>query len=135
MPHEIIDAGTGDASESQINITHAIYALHTLSLVIGLTTAVSIVMAFIFGLPSIIAVIINYLKRGAVRGTFLESHFRWQIRTFWYGVVWYLTAWILIFTLIGIPLAIAVFVGLGIWFFYRVTRGWLRLNDKIPMYA
>ena len=70
---------------SLVNTTHLIYALHALSLLIGITTAATIIGAFVFGLPSIIAVIINYLKREEVRGTFLESHFRWQIRTFWFG--------------------------------------------------
>ena len=48
----------------------------------------AVVTAFLTGWPSIIAVILNYVKRGDVRGTWLESHFRWQIRTFWYGLLW-----------------------------------------------
>jgi uncharacterized membrane protein len=68
---------------SLVNVAHLVYALHALSLLIGITTAATIIGAFVFGLPSIIAVIINYLKREEARGTFLESHFRWQIRTFW----------------------------------------------------
>src|SRR6185295_5373097 len=64
--------------------THVIYGLHALSVLVGVTTAAFIVTAFAFGLPSIVAVILNYLKRAEARGTFLESHFRWQIRTFWF---------------------------------------------------
>ena len=72
---------------SLVTVTHLVYALHALSILIGVTTAATIVGAFVFGLPSIIAVIINYVKRGEARGTFLESHFRWQIRTFWFALL------------------------------------------------
>ncbi|HEX9264627.1 MAG TPA: hypothetical protein VF977_09670 [Candidatus Binatia bacterium] len=74
-------------ARSLVNVTHLVYALHTLSLLIGITTAATIIGAFVFGMPSIIAVIINYLKRGEARGSFLHSHFRWQIRTFWFGLL------------------------------------------------
>lgn len=120
---------------SLVTVTHLVYALHALSLVIGITTAATIIGAFVFGMPSIIAVIVNYLKRGAARGTFLESHFRWQIRTFWFGLLWCLVGGFLFVTLIGIPLAIAVFIAAGLWVIYRVLRGWLALRDRRPMYA
>src|ERR1700756_4956984 len=71
-----------------VTVTHLVYALHALSLLIGITTAVTIVGAFVFGVPSIIAVVINYVKRGEARGTYLASHFRWQIRTFWFALLW-----------------------------------------------
>jgi len=127
--------GTMEPKESVVNIVHVIYGLHTLSLIIGITTAATVVGAFIFGLPSIAAVILNYLKRDEARGTYLESHFDWQIRTFWFGVLWFIGGWLLLFTFIGIPIAIIVFVLLGLWFIYRVARGWLRLKDKRPMYT
>src|SRR3984893_2107938 len=73
---------------SLVSYTHIIYALHSLSVLIGLTSAVTIVGSFIFGLPSIIAVVMNYARQSDVRGTFLESHFRWQIRTFWFALLW-----------------------------------------------
>ena len=81
----VIDA---NPPPSLVNVTHLVYALHALSLLIGITSAATIIGAFVFGMPSIIAVIINYLKRSEARGTFLESHFRWQIRTFWFGLLW-----------------------------------------------
>ena len=111
------------------------YALHALSILIGVTTAATIVGAFVFGLPSIIAVIINYVKRGEARGTFLESHFRWQIRTFWFALLWCVIGGMLFITLVGIPLAIGVFFGAGVWAIYRITRGWLALRDGKPMYT
>jgi uncharacterized membrane protein len=75
--------------------------------------------------PSIIAVIINYVKRGEARGTFLESHFRWQIRTFWFAFLWCVIGGMLFVTLVGIPLAIGVFFAAGVWAIYRIARGWL----------
>src|ERR1700757_4237169 len=81
------------ADESLISYTHVIYALHSLSVLIGLTSALTIVGAFVFGLPSIIAVIMNYARQNDVRGTFLESHFRWQIHTFWFALLWLVIVW------------------------------------------
>ena len=118
-----------------VTVTHLVYALHALSLLIGVTTAATIVGAFVFGVPSIIAVVINYLKREEARGTFLESHFRWQIRTFWFALLWCVIGTVLFATLVGIPLALAVFLGAGVWAIYRVARGWLALRDRNPMYA
>jgi len=120
---------------SLVTVTHLVYALHALSLVIGITTAATIIGAFVFGLPSIAAVIINYLKRGEARGTFLESHFRWQIRTFWFCLLCNLIGWFLFITLIGIPLALAIFIAAGVWVIYRIVRGWLALRDRRPMYG
>ena len=109
--------------------THVIYGLHALSVLIGITSAAFIVTAFVFGVPSIVAVVLNYVKRGEARGTFLESHFRWQIRTFWFTLLWCAIGGVLFLTLIGIPLAWALFVGTGLWVIYRVVRGWLALKD------
>ena len=120
---------------SLVNVAHLVYGLHALSLLIGITTAATIIGAFVFGMPSIIAVIINYLKRGEARGTFLESHFRWQIRTFWFGLLWCLIGGFLFVTFIGIPLAIVVFIAAGLWVIYRIARGWLALRDRKPMYV
>jgi uncharacterized membrane protein len=112
-----------------------VYALHALSLLIGVATAATIVGAFVFGLPSIIAVVINYVKREEARGTFLESHFRWQIRTFWFALLWCVIGAILFATFVGIPLAVAVFLTAGVWAIYRIARGWLTLRDRKPMYT
>ena len=120
---------------SLVTTTHVIYGLHTLSVVIGITSAATIVGAFVFELPSILAVIINYVKRRDVRGTVLESHFRWQIRTFWFALLWIVIGVLLFVTLIGIPIAIALFFFAGIWVIYRVARGWLALSDLRPMYG
>ena len=116
-------------------MTHVIYGLHAVSLVTGIVTAASIVFAFLTGWPSIIAVILNYVKRSEARGTWLESHFRWQIRTFWWGLLWVGLCLLFVVLTLGIGLLIA-WIPLGIvavWFIYRVARGWLALNDGRPM--
>ncbi|MGH7797218.1 MAG: DUF4870 family protein [Candidatus Binatia bacterium] len=118
---------------AHVTVAHLVYALHALSLLIGVSTAATIVGAFVFGVPSIIAVVINYVKRGEARGSFLESHFRWQIRTFWFALLWCLIAAMLFATFIGIPLALVAFVAAGFWVIYRVARGWLALRDRKPM--
>ncbi len=113
--------------------THVIYGLHALSVVIGITTAAFIVTAFVFGVPSIVAVILNYVKRSEARGTFLESHFRWQIRTFWFTLLWCVIGGVLFATIIGALLAVPLFVVVGLWVIYRVVRGWLALKDGKPL--
>jgi uncharacterized membrane protein len=122
-----------DPDPSLVTLTHVLYALHALGLAIGAFGTATVVGAFLFGWPSIIAVIINYIKRGDARGTWLESHFRWQLRTFWYAMLWVLFAAVLILTVIGIPLAWVMFFILGLWAIYRIARGWLRLKDRQPM--
>lgn len=127
-------AGTIDVpSADLVRLTHLIYGLHTLAVLIGISSSATIVGAFLFGLPSIAAVIINYVKRSAVRGTYLDSHFGWQIRTFWYALLWVVIALVLFATLIGIPLAVVLFFGIGLWVIYRIVRGWLVLKDGRAM--
>jgi uncharacterized membrane protein len=145
----------------QTGYTHLMYALHALAGFIGVTSSASVVGAFLFGIPSIIALLMNYARRDAVRGSWLESHFLWQARTFW-------TAAVLLVALIGIALLLSVFglvslistpltgpvgaagagVGFGgawlaltvgaivtgIWILYRVIRGWMSLRDGKAMH-
>jgi uncharacterized membrane protein len=124
---------------SLVTTTHVIYALHSLSILIGLTSAATIIGAFVFGLPSIVAVIINYVKRSDVRGTYLDSHFSWQIRTFWYGALWAalgVLLWIVLaIVLIGFLIGPAMLMLTGLWVIYRVVRGWLALRDERPIGA
>ena len=132
MPENIIESGKVPAN-GLVTITHVIYGLHAFTVITGLLTPTLIVTAFLTGWPSILAVVLNYIKRGEARGTYLESHFRWQIRTFWFALLWVVLAWLLVFTLIGIPLAFVLATIAGLWVLYRVVRGWLRLNDKRDM--
>ncbi|BAN35891.1 hypothetical protein SCD_n02080 [Sulfuricella denitrificans skB26] len=120
-------------ADSLVTLTHVIYALHAFTVVTGIISSAFILTAFLTGWPSILAVILNYLKRDEARGTYLESHFRWQIRTFWFALLWVAIAWLLIITLFGIPFGIAVFIIAGLWVLYRIVRGWLRLMDRQAM--
>jgi uncharacterized membrane protein len=125
--------GDDVAPEGLFRLTHAIYALHAFSAVMGIVSSAAIVTAFLTGWPSILAVILNYARRRAVRGTLLESHFRWQIRTFWYAVLWMMVAVVLALTIVGIPIAWLIVVVVGVWVLYRIGRGWLALNDGREM--
>jgi uncharacterized membrane protein len=118
-----------------VRLTHLIYGLHAFSAVMGIITSATVVTAFLTGWPSILAVILNYVRRSAVRGTFLESHFSWQIRTFWWALFWVLLSFLLFFTIIGIPFAILIIAVIGLWVLYRIVRGWLALNDGRPIDA
>ena len=118
---------------SLVTLTHVIYALHAFSALTGLISSAFIVTAFLTGWPSIIAVILNYLKRDEVYGSYLQSHFHWQIRTFWFALLWLILMILLVVTLIGIPVAWIIGVTTGIWVLYRIARGWLRLTDAQPM--
>ena len=122
---------------SLIGWTQAIYALHAFSLVMGIVGTATIVGAFLTGWPSIIAVVLNYVKRGSVRGTWLESHFRWQIRTFWFGLLWVALCMLFVIGTFGIGLLIAwlPLALVSVWFVYRVVRGWSALNSRRPMYV
>ena len=132
-----MNSTTLDASPSLVRIAHIVYALHALGLAIGAFGAASVVGSFLFGWPSIIAVIINYVKRSEVRGTWLESHFTWQIRTFWFALLW-----AVVVAVVSAPLTL-VLIGfgtwalgmglLGLWAIYRIARGWLRLNAREAM--
>jgi uncharacterized membrane protein len=135
--HPIDAAPRSSVAPSLITITHLIYGLHTLSLLIGITSSVTIIGAFIFGVPSIIAVILNYIKRSDVSGTYLESHFRWQIRTFWFAALWAVIGmllWIVLaIVLIGFVIGPLILLGTGIWVIYRIAKGWLILRDRKPI--
>lgn len=120
-------------SQGMVNLTHLIYGLHAVSVAAGIIGAATVVGMMVTGWPSLLAVIINYVKRSDVRGTWLESHFRWQIRTFWFALAWGLLAVILIVTILGMVIGIPLLFVVGIWVIYRVARGWLRLSSGEPM--
>ena len=123
--------------QSLYDWTQIIYGLHALSLLTGILGAATVIGAFLIGWPSIIAVIMNYIKRSEASGTWLESHFRWQIRTFWYGALWAALCGIFVVLTLGIGL-LFVWLPLGllaIWFIYRVARGWMALRDRRSMYT
>jgi uncharacterized membrane protein len=122
-----------EPTSEQVMLTHLMYGMHLFSALAGLSASVFIVTAFLSGWPSIIAIILNYIKRGDVAGTFLESHFRWQLRTFWVALLWVVICVLLFMTLIFIVVAWPVAVVVGLWVLYRLIRGWLALVDRKPM--
>jgi uncharacterized membrane protein len=116
--------------EGLVTLAHVIYGLHAFSALTGLLSPALIVTAFLSGWPSIIAVILNYVERSDVRGTWLDTHFSWQIRTFWYALLWLVVGGILFVTVVGIPFAVALWFGTGIWVLYRIIRGWMALASQ-----
>lgn len=104
--------------DSNKTLTTVVYALQAASFFLG-------------GITSIIGVVVNYVKLADVRGTWLETHFRWQIRTFWFSLLWTLIGAITVYILIGWLVLAAVFV----WMIYRIVKGWLYLKDGRLMYA
>jgi uncharacterized membrane protein len=120
---------------SVLSVAHLVYALHTLAIVVGIVGAATVIGSFVGSLPSIVAVILNYVKRGDARGTWIASHYRWQIRTFWFTLLWALIGWALVITIIGAVMGVPVLIALTLWLIYRIGRGWLRLRDRRPMYT
>jgi len=109
---------TPQQAEANKSITHIIYALYAASLLSGSVTG-------------IIAIVVNYVKREDVAGTIYATHFRWQIRTFWFSLLWFVIGGSTVWIIIGFPiLAVA-----GIWYIYRIVKGWLYLAESKPMYA
>jgi uncharacterized membrane protein len=129
--------GIREPDPSLVTVTHLTYALHALGLAIGAFGAASVLGSFLFGWPSIVAVIINYVKRGDARGTWLESHFTWQIRTFWFALLWAcivgIVGLMLAIVVVGIAIWVVGLFVLGIWAIYRIARGWLALKDRRPV--
>jgi uncharacterized membrane protein len=120
-----------------IDYTNWIYALHAFAVLTALLGAWTVVLSFAASLPSVVAVIMNYARRSDTRGTWLETHFAWQIRTFWF--TW---LWIVVVSIVSIPLMLVLvgfflwWLGLGVvglWVIYRVVRGWLTLREGRPM--
>jgi len=108
---------TGRANNNLKQLTLIIYILYLLSAFVGVT--------------ALAAIIINYLKRDEVAGTYLETHFRWQMRTFWFGLLWAAVGVLSIGFIIGFFILIAN----SIWLLYRMLRGLLMLNDNKAMYT
>ncbi|ENO83935.1 DUF4870 family protein [Thauera linaloolentis] len=123
----------GQPSENMVTVTHLVYALHAFAVFSAVVGSATIIFSFIASLPSIAAVVLNYWNQAAVRGTWLESHFRWQIRTFWFAVLWVLIAGVMALTIIGLPFAFVVLLIAGLWILYRIVRGWWVLIQRCPL--
>lgn len=136
-PNTAVTPPPDSALRGLVDYTHWIYALHALSVLSALLTTRAVALRFAFGLPSIIAVVMNYARRSETRGTWLESHFRWQIRTFWFAWLWILVTSIIAMPLllIGVGFVLGLLgLGLvGLWVIYRIVRGWVSLRDGRAM--
>ena len=97
------------------NLAVAVYILQALSFFVG-------------GITGLAGVIVNYVKMDEVQGTWIEPHFRWQIRTFWIGLLWSLIGFITTFIIIGWFILLVI----AIWIIYRIVKGALALNDGLP---
>jgi uncharacterized membrane protein len=126
-------SNTTEVHPGLLQYTHLMYGLHALSILTGLVTAATIAGRFVFGWPSILAVIMNYARLRRARGTWLESHFRWQLRSFWIAAILIVCLSPLVFTFILIPLVIGLFTVVGIWATWRIARGWLALREGRPL--
>jgi len=109
------DESTIDREKSLKTLAMVVYALQGLG--------------FINGITWIVAVIIDYVKLDEAKGSWLESHFRWQIRTFWWGLLWGAIGAVLVFVFVGF----LVWSAAAIWMIYRIVKGWLCLNDNKPV--
>jgi uncharacterized membrane protein len=120
-----------------VSYTHWMYALHALAAFIGIVSSAAVALQFVFGIPSIIAIVMNYVKRDQAHGTWLESHFAWQRRTFWFALLWVAIVFVLSLPLFLILIGFFTFglgvLVIGLWVIYRVARGWLRLRDGQPI--
>ncbi len=116
-------------------VTHVVYALHAFAVVSGIAGTATILGSFLASIPSIAAVVLNYFNRPDVRGTWLESHFRWQLRTFWFALLWVVVAFVLILSVVGVFFGIFLLIGTTFWVLYRVARGWwcLGRRETLPM--
>ena len=114
------DVTSEERLQATKNLTAIVYALQA--------------VGFLFGITWVVAIIVNYVKKEDVKGTWLESHFRWQIRTFWFGLLWGVLGFLFIITIIGWFVGMFILMVDGTWIIYRVVKGWLRLNDGKQMY-
>jgi uncharacterized membrane protein len=128
---QIENAGT--AGSPPVNAATLVYVLFAIAVVGALAAHGLIVFAPLVGLAGIVGVIIAYVKRGDAQGTWVASHLTWLIRTFWWSLLWGLIGAVIFVTLIGIPIAIAIFVATSLWGIYRLVRGFLAFKDSEPV--
>jgi uncharacterized membrane protein len=121
-----------DASTLPTTAALAVYVLYGIAAAVSIASA-GFAIAPLFGLIGFIGLIVAYVKRDEARGTWLESHFRWQIRTFWFALVWAVLGLVLIVLLIGLLISPAIWAVTSLWILYRVIRGFLRFNERQPM--
>ena len=123
----------GSAAHPPVGAATLVYVLFAVAVVGTLLSHGLIVFAPLVGLAGIVGVIIAYVKRGEAEGTWVASHFTWLLRTFWWSLLWDVIGALLLVTIIGIPISIAIFVATSIWGIYRLVRGFLLFKDNQPV--
>ena len=123
------------AGEPPISAGLLAYALFATAAVVALASSGFPVIAPFLGLVGIAGLIVAYVKRDDARGTWVASHLTWLIRTFWYSLMWGVVGWLFAVTIIGLLLAIPIWVAASIWVIYRVIRGYLLFKDSKPIPA
>ncbi|MHB8493882.1 MAG: DUF4870 family protein [Casimicrobiaceae bacterium] len=120
-----------------INAALLVYALFAIAALIGVASHGFPLFAPLLGVVGIVAIIIAYVKRDEAAGSWLASHFRWQVRTFWWSLLWAMIGALVFVTLglilIGIPIAFAISAADTIWVIYRVVRGYLLFHESQPV--
>ena len=129
-----LEEAQAEPPQSTLLAAHIVYALHAFAIGVGIMGSATVIGGFVGSVPSIIAVILSYVKRGSARDTWAASHYRWQIRTFWFALLWLVIGLLLILTVVGMPVGLGVLLVVTVWLIYRIGRGWLRLGDQRPMY-
>jgi uncharacterized membrane protein len=118
--NDVVDVSAGTAKTAE-----ELASLKTVAMVVYLLQALS----FLWGVTALVGVIVAYVKRDDARGTVYESHFDWQIRTFWWGLLWSVVGFILMFVVVGFIVLAAAYI----WTIYRVVKGWLKLTEGKPV--
>ena len=122
-----------ESRQPPVNATLIVYALFAIAAIAGIVGHGLLVGAPLFTIIGIIGVVIAYVSRNDARGTWLESHVGWLIRTFWWSLLWTMIGWIFAVPVIGIPVAWVVWVATTIWVLYRVVKGYLRFHQSQPV--
>lgn len=130
-------ARTDIAVEPPITATLVVYALYGVGAVAALLSHGFPLVLPLLGLLGIVGVIVAYVKRDDARGTWVASHLRWLIRTFWYSLLWGCVGALVLVTLglilIGIPIALLIWAVASIWVIYRVIKGYMLFKDNRPV--
>jgi len=105
---------------------------HESKLLLWINYALHFTAYFTVGLPWFISLIVSYIKKGEATGT-LQTHYQWLWKTAIRGVVLCVACWVLFFSVVGIPAAIALGIGGGLWMLYRDIRGVMALLEGRPL--
>lgn len=126
-------AAASTTDSGLVTYTHTMYALHGVSIAAGLVTTALGYRTILFGVPSVVAIVMNLVRRPQARGSWLQSHFDWQLRTFAWLLAGVAAASLafgsIVLVLTRLPLLEISFLLLGVWAGIRIARGWVALRE------